>query len=161
MMNPVPPYDGGEDRPAVLDKLAVGCTVERYHWGDRIPRWSTDMAWSWQMLAEQLPGAIVGALLSAPIALWMERRAKRASDISTDRVLMSDKDTQRLVNTLGHALKDAGFEIAFNADGNLVRSFKGSATLTGSGVLRADGTATPPPVYDRVHEQPPEEPTSE
>jgi len=104
-------------------------------------------------------GLVLGWVGGWLTSRWYHRLAIEEGEKSTGQLLTSDESTRRLVNTIGHALRNAGFDIPFDADGNMSRVVKGKAHASFTLSPRAEGIVPAPPVYDRAHEQPPVEST--
>lgn len=103
-------------------------------------------------------GTIAGAALGALANWYFSRRSSSELDATFRSLAGNDQKLLRAVNTIGRMLEKAGIaKLAYDEAGNVT-----SIVITGSGRItlpglrvRGTGTYSPPPQYDRQHEQPP------
>ena len=102
--------------------------------------------------------AIAGTAAAAVADWYFSHKSGSNLDAVSRRLAANDQELLRTLSVLARLMEHAGIgKGAYNADGiltGIVVTGTGNISLSG---LRAAGrgTCTPPPQYDRQHEQPP------
>jgi hypothetical protein len=126
----------------------------------RLPK-STYLNWcgmnDGQAILLTVASTVVGSLASWYISRWYYLKSGPDLDAALRPLGSDSKKMLQALSTVGRMMEQAGIgKPTFDPDGNLTGvAVTGSANLVLAPVtLTATGTCSPPPQYDRQHEQP-------